>query len=111
MPLSQFPLSLSQADTPGGPSRVHAGLLGVLAAADIWLGMQLAGAVEAVLAQRHALVVSVLAAIGCAAMAGQGMILSWLVFDDLRESLRSARTAGRSLCVASRGTKSLVNDC
>jgi hypothetical protein len=62
--------------------------LAMLAAADVWLAMHLADALGGLLAQLHAPLVPMLAAAGYAAMAGGGLILTWLSLEDLIAALR-----------------------
>lgn len=63
--------------------------LGALGALDIALTMRLAGAIGAVLAERDAPFVPVLAATGCAMTASAALALTWLQLEDLFGSERS----------------------
>jgi hypothetical protein len=57
--------------------------LGAVGALDIGLTVQLARAIGAVLAERHAPLVAVLATTGCAMTAGAALALTWLLLEDL----------------------------
>lgn len=68
----------------GISSRLLQGLaLGLLAALDVGLAVQLAGAIGAVLAESGAPLLPVLAATGCAMTAGASLALTWLLFEEL----------------------------
>lgn len=76
--------------SPATPAWLMPGLaLGVLGALDIGLAMRLAGAIGTVVAERHAPVVPVLVATGCAMTAGAALALTWLLLEDLVGSERS----------------------
>jgi hypothetical protein len=78
--------------------------LAMLAAADVWLAMNLADALGGLLVQLHAPLVPVLAAAGYAAMAGGALILTWLSLEDLIAALRKDN-------LPNDGTKPKSGDC
>lgn len=94
-----YPSSFSHDQSDGEPrtgaspdtlTRFMPGLaLGVLGALDIGLAVQLARAVGTVVAERHAPLIPVLAAAGCAMTAGAALTLTWLLLEDLAGSERS----------------------
>lgn len=79
-PFSLFDLAADVLRDARGRTGLALAALGPL---DVWLAMQLVHSVGAVLAQREALLVGLLAAIGCAITAGAGLMLTWLLIDDL----------------------------
>lgn len=62
--------------------------LAALAALDVWLAIRLAHCLGALLSQRDALFVNLLAAIGCAMTAGAALLLTRLLIDDLSGEMR-----------------------
>lgn len=70
-------------------------LLAVLVSADIWLLIQFAGAAAMMLAELNALFFTMLAAFGRGIMAASALVLTWLVVEDLRDTLRSDVSAGK----------------
>lgn len=69
---------------PAASPSFMAGLaLGVLGLLDIGLAMQLAEAIAAVFAARGEMLFPVLAAIGCAMIAGAALAFTWLLLEDL----------------------------
>ena len=64
-------------------------VIGLLAAADIGLAVHLAQLVEAALAHHQAQIIPLLAVCGCGVMTGASLLLTWLLFEDLTDSLRT----------------------
>ena len=69
-------------------------LLAVLVGADIWLVVQFAAAAAIMLAELNALFFTMLAAFGRAIMAASALLLTWLLVEDLRDTLRGDVNAG-----------------
>ena len=69
-------------------------LLAVLIGADIWLVVQFAAAAAMMLAELNALFFTMLAAFGRAIMAASALLLTWLLVEDLRDTLRGDVNAG-----------------
>jgi len=70
-------------------------LLAVLVSADIWLLIQFAAAAAMVLAERNAPLFAMLAAFGRGIMAAGALGLTWLLVEDLRDTLRTDVSAGK----------------
>jgi hypothetical protein len=70
-------------------------LLAVLVSADIWLLIQFAAAAAMLLAERNTLLIAMLAAFGRGIMAAGAVVLTWLVVEYLRDTLRSNVSAGK----------------
>lgn len=69
-------------------------LLAVLVGADIWLVFQFATAAAMMMAELNALFFTMLAAFGRAIMAASALVLTWLLVEDLRDTLRGNVSAG-----------------
>jgi len=64
-------------------------VIGLLAAADIGLVWHLVRSAETALAQHQAPVIPLLAVCGCGAVTGAALLLTWLLLEDLINSLRT----------------------
>lgn len=70
-------------------------LLVVLIGADIWLLFQFAAAPAIMLAELNAVFFAILAAMGRGIMVAAMLLLTWLLIEDLRDTLRGKVSEGK----------------